>query len=753
MLQDTQDGIKGSSGKPAGAAWKSPNGACLTVGRLAEHKRLPVQHLKTVGLYDTPRGVAVPYFDATGDQVAIKMRTALVAKQGSRWPAGTPLESYGRWKLDEAAKAGLLILVEGESDCWALWHHGLPALGLPGANTAGCLTAEQVEAVETVYVHREPDKGGETFVQGVAARLKVLGYRGRVYELRMPSGTKDPADLHVKDPAKFLETIKACILGATPLGPDGDGFARDHVAGDAEPWGAPLPLNVIPAVPPFPACEVFPARLADFAAAAAKSIGCPVDFLGVPMLGVAGGAVGASRALEIKAEWVQRPLTYTAVVGAPGDGKTPALTVVAMPMHESQQKHKATYEDKLSGYERDLEEYKKKKGRDDCPDKPARPVLERVQVENATVESLGPILAKNPRGVCLVRDELSAWVAANGEYKQGRGSDRQFWLSNWAGTPATIDRKQQEVPVIIPHPFVAVVGGIQPDMLVTLTDPQNRSDGFLDRLLFSYPDAGPAPEWTWEDIPDAVVSPWREAVNGLLALNMPSKDGAPHPEFLKLTPDARTRWKCLIDGLTNEMNHEDFPPYLRGAWSKFKVYAARLALIVHLLRDVCGETTEKNVDGESVRRSALLIDYFKCHFRKVMAVIGGNPVVEKATRILCSLVRNPELDDFTRRDLYRLVRGRFKRPEELDGPLGLLVAFNYLRAYTPQRDKAKRGPNPTRYLINPEWDRDPSALATGDSGPEAPEGETRVTRVTRATEEDYREASKGETRVTRVTRA
>jgi hypothetical protein len=236
--------------KETGAASKAEkhlhNGGCVTVGQLAEHKQLPAQHLKAVGLHDTAQGVAVPYYDVAGDQVAVKMRTALVAKQGSRWPAGTPLAAYGQWKLDEAAKAGFLILVEGESDCWALWHHGLPALGLPGANTAGTLVREHVEAVEKVYVHREPDQGGEAFVKGVAARLKVIGFKGQALEIRMPEGVKDPADLHLKDPAKFPESVKACMLGASPLWSDGERFAWEQTGGkDKGKSEKPAPKAVV----------------------------------------------------------------------------------------------------------------------------------------------------------------------------------------------------------------------------------------------------------------------------------------------------------------------------------------------------------------------------------------------------------------------------------------------------------------------------------------------------------------------------
>src|SRR5262249_54563440 len=107
--------------------------ARLMVAALADAKQLPAEFLAGLGLSDLPKGgVGIPYYDATGAEIAVKRRTALKAGDGSYWPKGKPLAAYGSWRIDRTNKAGFLILVEGESDCWTLWHHGLPALGIPG---------------------------------------------------------------------------------------------------------------------------------------------------------------------------------------------------------------------------------------------------------------------------------------------------------------------------------------------------------------------------------------------------------------------------------------------------------------------------------------------------------------------------------------------------------------------------------------------------------------------------------------------
>jgi hypothetical protein len=191
--------------------------APIRVSDLARDKALPIELLHQEGVFDLPGGGAGIPYRGTDGRVVIKRRTTLVAREGSIWPRGTRLLAYGEWRLADARRAGTLVLVEGESDCWTLWHHGFPALGLPGASSTRVLSGEHLAGIERVYVVREPDRGGERFVAGVAARLEALGFGGRGYEVRLPDA-KDPNDLHRRDPDAFREAFQKALDGAPPLG-------------------------------------------------------------------------------------------------------------------------------------------------------------------------------------------------------------------------------------------------------------------------------------------------------------------------------------------------------------------------------------------------------------------------------------------------------------------------------------------------------------------------------------------------------
>jgi hypothetical protein len=184
--------------------------APLTIADLADDKALPVATLEGFGLRQVPGGVIVPYYLADGsDHTRARLRTARKAVDGSRWTEGEgkPIP-YGL----HAIKGETLLLVEGESDCWTAWFHGVPALGIPGASMAGTLQAEHLAGVTRLYLLQEPDKGGAEFRKGVAARLKEIGWQGEAKAFRL--AVKDLNDLHKADPENFKAKLKAAMHDA-----------------------------------------------------------------------------------------------------------------------------------------------------------------------------------------------------------------------------------------------------------------------------------------------------------------------------------------------------------------------------------------------------------------------------------------------------------------------------------------------------------------------------------------------------------
>lgn len=188
---------------------------------LAQDKQIPLEKLVAWGLTEEAGTVLIPYFDDTGTTpLAVRRRTRLKAKEGSYWPRNTQLVPYGL-NMIRKINQPWMILVEGESDCWSLWQHDLPALGLPGANTAHCLKLEYLQGIHEIFIHVENDAGGEQFRDGVLARLRALSFAGDVFTFSVTPPHNDVNDMFREPLLDFPKVLQSMLTTATrvDLGP------------------------------------------------------------------------------------------------------------------------------------------------------------------------------------------------------------------------------------------------------------------------------------------------------------------------------------------------------------------------------------------------------------------------------------------------------------------------------------------------------------------------------------------------------
>ena len=186
-----------------------------TLETYAEAKALPAVFLKQLGLstisYMGRKAVRMPYLTEDGQESAVRLRLALEKSSESdnrfRWRKGSKPMLYGLWRMERVREASYVVLVEGESDCHTLWHHGIEALGVPGASNWKGEWASHLEGIEKVYAVVEPDAGGEAFREKLTA-TPALRDRLRLVEL---DDAKDVSELHLSDPERFKERLRAAF--------------------------------------------------------------------------------------------------------------------------------------------------------------------------------------------------------------------------------------------------------------------------------------------------------------------------------------------------------------------------------------------------------------------------------------------------------------------------------------------------------------------------------------------------------------
>ncbi|QIN83691.1 DUF3987 domain-containing protein [Rubrobacter tropicus] len=348
--------------------------------------------------------------------------------------------------------------------------------------------------------------------------------------------------------------------------------------------------------------EVFPTTVARFISEAAASTVVPPEMVGVPLLVGFASAIGASRVIEVHEDWHEPSTLYAAVIGDPGVKKSPATNKAFRFVEDQQKELRKAYRYERKKYESDTSDTSDANSKEE-------PKLERVLVDDTTVEGLAMVLDENRRGVLVHRDELSAWIRSMDQYKTGKGSDRQFWLSAWTNKYHSVDRKGQKEPIMLDRPCVSVYGGIQPEVLHEVRN--GREDGLLDRFIFTYPEKMRS-RWTEERISDQSKEAVREVYDTLRGLELNEDGQIP----VKFDADAKHLYVQLYDQHQEEMEVPGFPTRLVGPWSKLEGYLARLTLVLSLVRSSHDGTPERIEIGD-VLKANVLLDYFKDQTRKV----------------------------------------------------------------------------------------------------------------------------------------
>jgi len=187
---------------------------------LALEKRLPWKYLLHLGIIEQGAGcLKIPYHLPDGTpSPRYRLRTALVAKEGSHWSKGPgEIVPYGLERLEEARKVGYLVLVEGESDCWTLWFHNIPTLGLPGVEMVSSLKETYLAGINKLYIVQEPDTAGTRFVTHLQRLLQTWKWPGKASVVSLIDA-KDPNELHKKDWKGFKVAFQQALDRAQPLG-------------------------------------------------------------------------------------------------------------------------------------------------------------------------------------------------------------------------------------------------------------------------------------------------------------------------------------------------------------------------------------------------------------------------------------------------------------------------------------------------------------------------------------------------------
>ena len=221
---------------------------------------------------------------------------------------------------------------------------------------------------------------------------------------------------------------------------------------------------------PFPV-DLLPEPVRSYVSQGAEAIGCDPSYIALPVLSMLGGAVGNTHEVKLKHSWREPSIVWSCIVGLSGSAKSPAIEYAMRPLREIQQ--------------RLFSEHTQERFEDgQAEEQDTR--ASRCVIDDATIEATLEVMADNPRGITLCRDELAGWFDF-GRYSSSKsGLSSAQWLELFGGKSIHIDRRTKR-PLYVPRAGLCIAGGIQPGILRRVLSSTFLENGLAARMLFAMP--------------------------------------------------------------------------------------------------------------------------------------------------------------------------------------------------------------------------------------------------------------------------
>jgi putative DNA primase/helicase len=638
------------------------------------------------------------------------------------------------YRLPEVLKAQTVCVAEGEKDCDNLAKLGFVATTNPlGARKWRDEYSETLRGKNVIVFGDVGDDDGagekhtKYVIESLAGKVKSIKH------VKLPDGFHDVSDYIASLPLRTAaETIRKLIEETRLIELESLGHS------EASEWKYPQPLPAdLPAVSPFN-FDCLPDTLRPWIEDIAERMQCPSDFPAVGAMIVLGSLIGRKIGIRPKRhdDWLVIPNLWGGVVGRPGLLKSPALEQALVPLRrlavEAFGKHEAAMRehgisDILKTQRKKLAENKigkhlkagnEKAARAEaetvvCGNK-AEPVCRRYEINDSTIEKLGVLLAENPTGLLLFRDELSGFLRALD--REDRAGDRAKFLEMWAGTgELTYDRIERGT-VRIPSNTLSILGGIQPDLLMGYVREAVRggagADGLIQRFqLFVWPDV--SKEWRNVDRwPDTKAKNEAFAVfeylDGLTAeaVGADTSDGIPFLRFANDAQKCSDVWRAELETkLRSGIEHPAFEAHL----AKYRKLVPALALLIHLADRQTG-----SVSLDALNKALLWATSLEAHARRIFFAVL-RPDTAAARELAKHLQRGHLPERFKLREIYRKGWAGLTSKEDAEAATEILCDLGWIRVAVDAPGRVPGAPGRAAsqmFEVNPKFSNTPRSELT-----------------------------------------
>lgn len=442
----------------------------------------------------------------------------------------------------------------------------------------------------------------------------------------------------------------------------------------------------------------------------AERMQVPLEFLAAPVITSLSSIIGRQIGIypKQKDDWFVIPNLWGAIVARPGYFKSPAIAEAMKPLDELIKKARVEFESgktlvkakeevlkaKIDGLKDSIKKSTRKGNEHDIDSlrQDLESVLKeldnnviferRYKTNDATTEKLACLLNENPKGLLVLRDELSGWLKTM--QKSGREGDREFYLEAWNGYGSfsvdRIGRGSLHVPALC----LSVFGGLQPSKLESYIDIStngSHDDGLLQRFqILVFPEV--SKRWkNFDKKPnqDAFATA-KEVFQALACLNIKhaDEDKIPGLHFSKEAQELFNEWRESLELRlrSNEICSHSFESHL----SKYRSLVPSLALIFYLI-SIEGRQIDINsdlVDSDCLTKAIKWSQFLESHAQRVYANTLF-PGALSAKALADKILNKDVMDRMPLRSIYRNHWSLINTVEKLESAVAHLERLNWVK--------------------------------------------------------------------------
>ena len=362
--------------------------------------------------------------------------------------------------------------------------------------------------------------------------------------------------------------------------------------------------------------DIFPTAIQFYLTECQAKLDSNIDYMGSSLMWLISICIGNSIEIEVKKGWNENGVLWIAVVGKAGIGKTPSINNVIFPlMKENSKEIKKYIESKKN------EDYFNNLSKKDKEIQPEPKVAVKTQfiANDITLEALVDLHQESDNAVGVFKDELAGWLKDMNKYRAG--SDLEFWLSTWSSKSVNLNRMSR-AGSFVEKPFIPVLGGIQPSIFNAFSTEENKENGFMDRMLLSFPNAV-VDKYNDDELEYKTIEWYKETIIQFYQQMKGSvkrhSDGNIKPFRVKFTEEAKKEWIRIFNTITGHQNNDDENEYLKSMYPKQKSYIPRFAMLIHIFDSFLNpdKKADINISKESILKAERLSNYFVNNARKI----------------------------------------------------------------------------------------------------------------------------------------